>query len=232
MKAKQLLHKISSQMGVVARELPDNTQIDILSMFKLTFGQSKESFINKYGQEVFVYDNGLTITQQSPKLHRYEVAMFKAFRQEDTFFIDPSHYIFKKVGFLHRGVLRRYKELLTILQGTEKSIDEESGNLYSNLSDSIDGYEKRIYIINSGNRQKVLVDKYSLWMTTLQGKGMATSVKRRCKLLSSCNENKTLPLVKGDYVCFKNNKRGGNSSFPILIENTGKEQLIIYMSNC
>lgn len=46
MKAKQLLHKISSQMGIVARELPDNTQIDILSMFKLTFGQSKESFIN------------------------------------------------------------------------------------------------------------------------------------------------------------------------------------------
>lgn len=233
MNAKQFLHTISSQMAVKARELPDNTWIDLYSMLKLSFWQSRDCFINNYGEEVLVYDNGLTIRNTVPQIMRYETAMFEAFSQEDDFFVDPSCFISKYVGFLHRGVLRNYKELYAILQRTEKCFDKNSGNQYSDLIDSIDGYPKRIYYINKRHGRQMIVCEHTIWITILQGEGVVTSRKRGCKLRNSCGETQKMQsLVKGNYICFSNNKYEDKSPCPILVENKGDGQLIFYVSYC
>ncbi len=233
MNAKQFLHLISIKMAEKARELPDNSWIDIYTMLRLTFGQSRDCFINNYGEEVLVYDNGLTIRNMGSKILRYETAMFEAFSQEDNFFIDPSRYILKYVGFLHRGVLRNYKELFVILQKADKRVDKNSGNQYCDLIDSIDGYPKRIFYINKRHGRQMIVCEHTIWITILQGEGMAASCKRGRKLRNSCGETqKVLSLVKGDYVCLSNNKYEDKSPSSILVENKGEEQLIFYVSYC
>ena len=86
-RVERFLNQIAGPMVEKAKELPDKSWVDILTMLKITYGQSKEGIVNNYDEDILVYDNGLTIRKTPMTMWKYESAMYSALRQQQDFLL-------------------------------------------------------------------------------------------------------------------------------------------------
>lgn len=231
-RVERFLNQIAGPMVEKAKELPDKSWVDILTMLKMTYGQSNEGLVNNYNEHILVYDNGLTIRNTPFTLWKYESAMYSALYQHQDFFIDPSLHIMKHVGWIHRSLLRRYDDINKELEPIETQVDSKCNIIFKELQNSPDAYTKRVYYIPKGKSLQIVAKDRDVWFTALQGLGHANAHVKRCMLHGWDEDGKQLDFGKGSYVCFHRNRYDSGPQYYAIITNRSEEELIIYVSFC
>ena len=231
-RVERFLNQIAGPMLEKAKELPDKSWVDILTMLKITYGQSKEGIVNNYDEDILVYDNGLTIRKTPMTMWKYESAMYSALRQQQDFFVDPSSHIMKYVGWIHRSLLRRYDDIYKELEQIEAQVDSKCNIKFKELQNSPDSYAQKVYYIPKGKSLQIVAEDSNVWIIALQGFGHANAHVKKCMLYGWCEYGKQKKKKKGTYVCFRRNRNDNGKQYYAIITNRSEEDLIIYVSFC